>query len=71
MDEFDNLLTECILKPSREILGIKIAGKKKIEHEELTSPALRILEAALAIGTDNRRLSYSLTYPRNEKLYKN
>ena len=52
VDEFDKLLMECILKPSKEILGVKIAGKKQIVHEELTSPDLLILEAALATGTD-------------------
>ena len=52
IDEFDKLLMECIMKPTKEILGVKIAGKKQIKHEELTSPDLLILEAALAIGTD-------------------
>lgn len=52
IDEFDILLTDCILKPAKQVLGVKIAGKKQITHEELTSPELLILEAALAVGTD-------------------
>ena len=52
IDEFDNFFVECILTPSREILGSKVAGKKQYVHEELTSPELQILEAALACGTD-------------------
>ena len=52
IDEFDKLLTDCIMKPTKEILGVKIAGKKTITHEELTSPDLLVLEAALAVGTD-------------------
>ena len=51
-DEFDHLFAECILPPAKEILGSKTAGKRKITHEELTSPEHQILEAALAIGTD-------------------
>ncbi len=52
INEFDILFTECILPPAKEILGTKIAGKRQITHEELNSPELQILEAALAIGTD-------------------
>ena len=52
IDEFDKLFNNCILPPAKEILGTKIAGKKQIQHEELTSPELQILEAAMAIGTD-------------------
>ena len=52
IDEFDTLFTECIVKPTKEILGVKMAGKKQISHEELSSPDLIILEAALATGTD-------------------
>ena len=51
-DEFDHLFTECILPPAKEILGSKTAGKRQATHEELSSPELQILEAALAIGTD-------------------
>ena len=52
VDEFDNLFNNCILKPSKEILGVKTTGKKHCTHEELTSPDLLILEAALAVNTD-------------------
>lgn len=52
VDEFDKLFNECILPPAKEILGSKSAGKKTITHEELMSPELEILEAALATGTD-------------------
>lgn len=50
IDEFDNLLTECILNPTKEILGVKTTGKKQLQHKELTSPELLILEAALLSG---------------------
>lgn len=52
VDEFDSLFNNCILKPAKEILGVKTAGKKHCTHEELTSPDLLILEAALAVSTD-------------------
>lgn len=52
IDEFDIMLTECIMKPTKEILGVKISGKRQLKHEALTSPELLILEAALAVGTD-------------------
>ena len=52
IDEFDELFNECILSPAKRILGSKMGGKKQIVHEELTSPDLEILEAALATGTD-------------------
>ena len=52
IDEFDKLFNKCILPPAKEILGSKTAGKRQIVHEELTSPELVILEAALATGTD-------------------
>ena len=52
IDEFDKLFNSCILPPAKEILGSKTAGKKQIQHEELTSPELQVLEAALATGQD-------------------
>lgn len=52
IDEFDEFFNKCILPPAKEILGSKTAGKKRIVHEELTSPELEILEAALANGTN-------------------
>ena len=74
IDEFDKLLTECIMKPTKEILGTKIAGKRQIMHEELTSPDLQILEAALAIGTNLesnaeifKKASLELQRLKNEK----
>ena len=51
-DEFDHLFARMHPAPAKEILGSKTAGKRKITHEELTSPEHQILEAALAIGTD-------------------
>ena len=52
IDEFDELFNQCIIPTAKEILGSKTTGKKQITHEELTSPELEILEAALATGTD-------------------
>lgn len=74
VDEFDNLFNVCILKPAKEILGVKISGKKQITHEELTSPDLMILEAALAVSTDLnanaeifRKATLELQRLKNEK----
>ena len=47
IDEFDRYLTECILRPSKEVLGEKKCGKMKVSHEFLDSPTLKIIAAAI------------------------
>lgn len=52
IDEFDKHLTECIMRPAKEILGVVMTGKKQIRHETLSSANLEALEAAMLVVDD-------------------
>jgi hypothetical protein len=50
-DEFDRFLCECIMRPAKEILGVKKCGISEIPYKPFFSEELLILEAAMAIET--------------------
>jgi hypothetical protein len=60
IDDLDENLTECILRPAKEILGVKSCGKKNTKFEPLRSIELEILEAALIVETNVERSEWLL-----------
>ena len=52
MDQLDEILTDAIMKPAKEILGTKLTGKRRMKFEPLSSPKLETLEAAMLLQTD-------------------
>ena len=45
IDELDEILTNAIVNPAKEIIGTKMTGKRKLKFEPLSSPKLEIMGA--------------------------
>lgn len=56
IDSLDKLLTITLLRTSKEVLGEKVCGKRIIKHDFLESPALELIEAAIATAPSHEAI---------------